>query len=181
MQHGSPLPPLHVRFKREHPEARVPAYATAGASCMDLSSVDAGLVPVGGSRVFSTGLSFAVPEGHVMLVFSRSGHGFKHGVRLSNSTGVIDSDYRGVVAVALRNDGEAPFAVMPGDRIAQAMVVPLRLVDLVEADALDDTARGAAGFGSTGTGAITEAPHERRMSDREWAALPAGDRELPTY
>lgn len=168
MQQGIPLPPLHVRFKREHPEARVPAYATAGAACMDLSSVDAGLVPVGGSRVLSTGLSFAVPEGHVMLVFSRSGHGFKHGLRLSNCVGVIDSDYRGIVAVALRNDGEAPFAVMPGDRIAQAMVVPLRSVELVEAEALTDTARGAAGFGSTGT---------RDMPDREWAALPAGQRE----
>lgn len=147
-----------LNFKKLHPEAQKPVYATAGAACFDLHAVleddvhlQHGLtVNPDCQAIIRTGLAFQVPEGHVMLINSRSGHGFKNSVRLSNATGVIDSDYRGEVKVALQNDGRAKFKVTHGDRIAQAMILPISAVSLVEADQLSETARGAGGFGSTG-------------------------------
>lgn len=149
---------MKLRVKKLHPEAVVPKYATAGAACFDLHAVledDVDLqhgltVYPGGQEVIRTGLAFQVPESHVMLIFSRSGHGFKNGVRLSNAVGVIDADYRGEVKVALHNDGRAKFKVVNGDRIAQAMLLPIPQVDLVESESLNITARGTGGFGSTG-------------------------------
>ncbi len=99
---------------------------------------------------FRTGLAFEVPHGHVLKVFSRSGHGFKYGVRLANGTGIIDSDYRGELMVCLKNDGPEPMVVHHGDRITQAMLVPIPQVELIEVQELSDTERGAGGFGSTG-------------------------------
>ena len=105
---------------------------------------------------FRTGLSFEIPAGHVMLVLcSRNGHGFKHGIRLVNGAGVIDSDYRGEVMVGLRNDSPLRFEVKAGDRVAQALIVPVPSVQFVEVDTLGDTERGAGGFGSTGVSALT--------------------------
>jgi dUTP pyrophosphatase len=85
-----------------------------------------------------------------MLIFSRSGHGFKDALRLSNCVGVIDSDYRGEVMVSLRADGEACPKIRTGDRIAQAMILPVPAVEFEEVEDLTETARGAGGFGSTG-------------------------------
>jgi dUTP pyrophosphatase len=165
---------LQLKIKKLHPDAIVPAYQSAGAACFDLHAVlDHGeftIEPESGHAFLPirTGLAVEVPPGWVMLIFSRSGHGFKHGIRLANCVGVIDSDYRGEVQVKLHNDGEEFVTIRPGDRIAQAMLIPVPAVELVEVEELTDTARGAGGFGSTGT---------RQMSDREWAAQPAGLRE----
>lgn len=143
--------PLNVKIKKTHEDAIVPTYATPGAACFDLHALASGEVGAcGGTLSVRTGLAFEIPAGHVMLVYSRSGHGFKHGVRLVNGTGVIDSDYRGEVMVCLKNDGPEPLTVMHGDRIAQAMIVPIPQVELVEVDDLTDTKRGKGGFGSTG-------------------------------
>lgn len=136
---------MRVNVKRLDPAASLPVYATEGAACFDIAAMEGGTVPA----VFSTGLAFEVPEGHVMLVFSRSGHGFKNDVRLANCVGVIDSDYRGELKVKLAADG-APMAVAPGDRIAQAMVLPVSQCEFVEVNELDETDRGQGGFGSTG-------------------------------
>jgi dUTP pyrophosphatase len=100
--------------------------------------------------VFATGLSFEIPEGHVMKVFSRSGHGFKQGLRLSNGTGIIDSDYRGELMVKLHNDGVKTAYIAAGERIAQGMIVPVEQAEFVFADSLSDTERGTGGLGSTG-------------------------------
>jgi dUTP pyrophosphatase len=91
-----------------------------------------------------------------MLIFSRSGHGFKNNIRLSNCTGVIDSDYRGEVQVKLASDDPdgAVFSVAHGDRIAQAMVLPIEQVSFEEVTELSTTERGEGGFGSTGSGAL---------------------------
>lgn len=132
-----------LNIKLTHPLARVPTYATDGASAFDLYSTSYGQVP----GVFDTGVAFEVPPGKVLLVNSRSGHGAK-GVRLANSQGWIDSDYRGSVRILL--DG-APMTINPGDRIAQAMLVDAPRVDLQLVDTLSETARGTGGFGSTGT------------------------------
>lgn len=146
-----------LRVKRLRDDAILPKYATPGAACFDLHAV--GLPYFGESadsdkepptNVYSTGLAFEVPEGHVMLVFSRSGHGFRDNVRLANCVGVIDSDYRGEVKVKLTADEGGYLMVNNGDRIAQAMVIPVPAIELVEVDKLGDTARGAGGLGSTG-------------------------------
>lgn len=146
-----------LKVKRLHPDAIIPQYATGGAGCFDLHAIDCGQQsPVWGSGpgvTFRTGLAFEIPHGHVMLIFSRSGHGFKHETRLANCTGVIDSDYRGEVMVRLVRDGGNTLDILrvnPGDRIAQAMLVPIPRVRLEEVSELSETARGAGGFGSTG-------------------------------
>ncbi|WP_297474494.1 dUTP diphosphatase [Ferrovum sp.] len=141
---------MQVKVKKLHKGAILPVYATAGAACFDLHALENGEVGACSRGVARTGLSFEVPAGHVMLVYSRSGHGFKHGVRLANSVGVIDSDYRGEVSIGLRNDSPLRFDYKAGDRLAQAMILPVPMVELVEAEELSDTERGAGGFGSTG-------------------------------
>jgi dUTP pyrophosphatase len=148
---------MQINIKKVHPAAELPEYATSGAACFDLralvfteeDSVEASVVSHT-PRLFRTGLAFEVPEGHVMLVFSRSGHGFKNGVRLANCVGVIDSDYRGEVMVKLHNDSAHAMLVFNGDRIAQAMILPVQQVSFNEVDELGSTDRGAGGFGSTG-------------------------------
>ena len=136
-------------------EAIIPAYATPGAACFDLHAClpdnDAAISTCPDATVLiPTGLAFEVPEGHVMLVYSRSGHGFKQNTRLANCVGVIDSDYRGEVLVKLTRDDGGVLFFTHGERIAQAMIVPIPRVELIEVDDLDETERGASGFGSTG-------------------------------
>lgn len=145
---------MKLNVKKLHPQATLPKYAHAGDACFDLHAIGDMEKPVdirpGGAAIIPTGLAFEIPEGHVMLIYSRSGHGFKNNVRLNNSVGVIDAGYRGEVQVSLHNDGRARFKVAHGDRIAQAMILPVPAVELIEVDDLNETERGAGGFGSTG-------------------------------
>src|SRR5574340_334966 len=128
-----------VMVKKLHPSAIVPQYATPGAACFDLHAFGEEWseherkhgVRVGFAEVFRTGLAFEVPKDHVMLIFSRSGHGFKNDIRLSNCVGVIDSDYRGEVQVKLKADASPHHVIHNGDRIAQALVIEARQFDLV--------------------------------------------------
>jgi dUTP pyrophosphatase len=143
---------MKVKIKKLHPNAVVPQYATAGAACFDLVCVNDVMITPGREHVaLKTGLAFEIPEGYVMMVYSRSGHGFKNGIRLANGTGVIDSDYRGEVMVKMHNDGSSALLVTAGERIAQAMIVPVPQVELELVEELSDTARGSGGMGSTGT------------------------------
>ncbi|WP_119417784.1 dUTP diphosphatase [Desertibaculum subflavum] len=131
----------------------LPAYATEGAAGFDLAAAVATPVTLapGARALVPTGFAMALPPGFEAQVRPRSGLAAKHGVTVLNSPGTIDSDYRGEVAVILVNLGEAAFVVERGMRIAQAVVAPVTHARLVEADALTETARGAGGFGSTGT------------------------------
>lgn len=147
---NSDMSALQVKIKRTHQDAILPKYATDGAACFDLHAIEGGQVQPFFPFNFRTGLSVEIPPGHVMLIYSRSGHGFKNGLRLSNCVGVIDSDYRGEIAVKIHNDSPHPFDFSPGDRIAQAMILPIPRVALVEVYELSDTERGTGGFGSTG-------------------------------
>lgn len=156
---------MQVKVKKLYPNALLPKYATDGSGCFDLSACAVQhekFVPAqiehDSPVVCNTGLSFEIPEGHVMLLFGRSGHAFKHGIRLANCVGVIDSDYRGEVKIKLAKDdhwndhlehAEIKF-IEPGERIAQGLIIPIPRVEFVEVDALSDTARGEGGFGSTG-------------------------------
>lgn len=141
-------PTLGVKLLND--SAKMPTYGSEGAACFDLYASDSLGINPGRSKVVPTGVAFEIPADHVMLVFSRSGHGYKHGVRLANCVGVIDSDYRGEVVAKLHNDGADGFSVNIGDRVAQAMLLPVSRFELVQVDELSETDRGAGGFGSTG-------------------------------
>lgn len=145
---------MKIKIKKLHPEARLPTYATDGSGCFDIYSDDWCDLSCTRSQVIETGLAFEIPEGYVMLVFSRSGHAFKNDVRLANCVGVIDSDYRGELKIKLTRDSAFDiwneFAVARGDRIAQALIVPIPKVSFEEVDELSNTARGTGGLGSTG-------------------------------
>lgn len=128
----------------------MPAYATTGAAGMDVvSAEDLDLAP-GARHAVATGFAMAIPEGYEVQVRPRSGLALKHGITCLNTPGTIDSDYRGEVKVILANLGDAPFPVRRGDRIAQLVPAPVQRAIFVAVDGLDDTARGAGGFGSTG-------------------------------
>ena len=143
-----------VKYKTLSPLAQAPRYAHEGDACFDICTIDsytltpATLHPTC-SAVFRTGLSCEVPEGHVLLLFSRSGMGVK-GLRLSNCVGVVDSGYRGEVMVSITNDSQAHHTIIRGDRIAQGMILPIPMVSLEEVSTLSDSDRGEGGFGSTG-------------------------------
>lgn len=150
--------PTLLGVKRLTDTAILPSFASAGAACFDLhadlkSEDGCEQIIFSYEHIFRTGLAFDIPEGYALMVYSRSGHGFKNDVRLANCVGVIDSDYTGEVKVKLTIDGELPYIVKHGDRIAQAMLIKLPSVQLVEVDELKTTERGANGFGSTGTSA----------------------------
>lgn len=134
-------------------EIPAPFYASAGAAAMDLCACMDEAVEIAPRALVSipTGIAIALPgPGYVALIFARSGLGVKHGITLSNGVGVIDSDYRGELRVGLTNLSDAPYTVQPGDRIAQLAVIPVVQVQPELCDELEDTARGAGGFGSTG-------------------------------
>ena len=141
---------LSPKIGREIP---VPFYATAGAAAMDLHACieEAVTIPAGGRKLIPTGIAIALPDpGYVALIFARSGLGIKHGIAPANCVGVIDSDYRGEIMVGLQNSGDADYTVQPADRIAQMMITPVIQANVQLVEELEDTDRGAGGFGSTG-------------------------------
>lgn len=139
---------LKVKVLNEN--ARVPAYATAGSAAFDLVSTHGVNITPNEAKVVGTGLAFEVPKEHVMLVFSRSGHGFNNGLRLVNCVGVIDSDYRGEVKAKIHNDSNTTYQVKAGERITQAMIVPIAIAKFMVVEELGTTERGEGGIGSTG-------------------------------
>lgn len=134
-------------------EIPFPYYASAGAAAMDLHAcIDEAVTLAPGGRAFlPTGIAIALPSAeYVALVFDRSGLGIKHGIALSNGVGVIDSDYRGELLVGLQNSSDQEYTIQSGDRIAQLMIAPVIQAQISMVDELDETVRGAGGFGSTG-------------------------------
>jgi dUTP pyrophosphatase len=142
LQHGMDLP--------------LPRYETAGAAGMDLVAANPENAPIVLApmerRLVPTGLIIQLEQGFEAQVRPRSGLAFKHGVTVLNAPGTIDADYRGEVQVLLINLGQEPFTITRGMRIAQMVVAPVTMVELVEVTAVDDTARASGGFGSTGLG-----------------------------
>ena len=141
---------MKVLFKRLRPEAELPAYARPGDAGMDLRSVEETVVPRGGRALVKTGLAMQLPSGYEAQVRPRSGLALKHGVTVLNTPGTIDSGYRGEVGVILANFGDSDFPVAKGDRIAQLVIAPVTQAEVEETDVIDETDRGAGGFGSTG-------------------------------
>jgi dUTP pyrophosphatase len=144
--------PVNVRIRRlPHGEGlALPAYATPGAAGMDvLAAEDVTLAP-GARHAVATGFSVAIPPGYEIQVRPRSGLALKHGISVPNTPGTIDSDYRGEMKVILINHGAEAFPIARGDRVAQLVLAPVTQAWWEEVEALDETARGAGGFGSTG-------------------------------
>jgi dUTP pyrophosphatase len=147
---------LELRLRRlPHSEGLpLPAYQTAHAAGLDLVAAVPADAPVtlapGGRSLVPTGFAIALPEGFEAQVRPRSGLAAHHGVTVLNTPGTIDADYRGEIQVILVNLGVGPFVVTRGLRIAQLVVAPVSRATVIEVDALDDTARGIGGFGSTG-------------------------------
>lgn len=158
---------VEIKIKKLHEAAIIPMYATPGSGCFDLHaliqhvhvsetqiSVPGDPVHVAGEPIiFRTGLAMEIPPGYVLEIYSRSGHGFKNNVRLSNCVGIIDSDYRGEIMVKMVQDTDAgaEMVVRHGDRIAQAKLVVAPKVGFTLVEDLGETERGTGGFGSTGT------------------------------
>lgn len=144
---------MELKIKLLSPNATLPRYATAGAAAMDLTACIDEPMTIAPRQLVSipTGIAIALPGAdYVALIFARSGLGVKHGISLSNGVGVIDSDYRGEIRVGLTNLSDREYTVQPGDRIAQLAVMPVTQAAVVQVDELDETDRGAGGFGSTG-------------------------------
>ena len=143
---------IDIRLKRlPHGEGLpLPAYATEHAAGLDVVAAESLTLPPGGRHAVATGFAIAIPEGHEVQVRPRSGLALKHGITCLNTPGTIDADYRGEVKVILANLGDVPFQVVRGERIAQLVPAPVLKARFSEVDDLDETQRGAGGFGSTG-------------------------------
>jgi dUTP pyrophosphatase len=128
----------------------LPAYASDGAAGMDVVAAEDVTLPPGGRHAVATGFALAIPPGYEVQVRPRSGLALKHGISLPNTPGTIDSDYRGELKIIMINLGAEPFAIARGDRVAQLVVAPVQPARFIEVDTLDETSRGAGGFGSTG-------------------------------
>jgi dUTP pyrophosphatase len=140
-----------LNFTRLSDDAREPGRAHGGDAGYDLYAVEQALIPPGERASVGTGIAVAIPDGWAGLVLPRSGLAAKHGITLPNAPGLIDSGYRGEVRVLLLNtDAGEPFAVAAGDRIAQLLLVRHESPELIEVESLEETVRGAGGFGSSG-------------------------------
>ena len=128
----------------------LPAYASQGAAGMDVVSAEDIVLAPGARHAVATGFAIAIPPGHEVQVRPRSGLALKHGITCLNTPGTIDEDYRGEVKVILANLGAEPFEVKRGERIAQLVPAVVTKAEFEEAGSLDETHRGAGGFGSTG-------------------------------
>ena len=147
-----PSPEIAIRLKRlAHGEGLpLPSYGSEHAAGLDVVAAESLTLAPGQRHAVATGFAIAIPHGWEVQVRPRSGLALKNGISVLNTPGTIDSDYRGEVKVILANLGSEPFQVVRGERIAQLVPSPVQRARFEEVDDLDDTARGAGGFGSTG-------------------------------
>ena len=141
---------MTLRFKRIHPDAVLPSYAHPSDAGMDVRSVEDLTIAPGTRALVPTGLVMLLPPMYEAQVRPRSGLALKSGITVLNTPGTIDSGYRGEVGVILMNLGDVPFEVKKGDKVAQIVIAPVTQPTIEETDTIDETDRGAGGFGSTG-------------------------------
>ena len=145
---------INVKIALVRDRAKIPAYATDGSAALDLryAADEPMTILPGERRLVPTGIAISPETKNVAaLVCARSGLASKKGLTLANGIGVVDSDYRGEIMAAMINLGNEPYTIEPDERVAQLMFVPVLQAKLIEAETLDETARGTGGFGSTGT------------------------------
>lgn len=151
---------MQVKIKKLHPDAIIPKYQTSGSAGFDIHAVEHTEVYPGETKILKTGLSFEIPEGYELQIVPRSGVSAKTKLRVSNSPGTVDSDFRGEVCILVDNidlhsDKRVPYIIKIGDRIAQGKITPVIQAVFVETDQLNETERGPKGFGSTGISNLT--------------------------
>ena len=141
-----------LQIKKLRANAVLPLRATGGSVGYDLCAALEEPVTLnpGETKPVPTGLAMAIPEGYGGFLFARSGLAVKHGIAPANCVGVIDSDYRGEVLIGLHNHGNTPYTIQPGERVGQLVLLAAALPEVTECEALEETQRGAGGFGSTG-------------------------------
>lgn len=144
---------MTVGIKKLCANAIAPAYGSEFAAGADLYACMEGDVTLepGETKLIHTGIAMEIPVGYAGLIYARSGLATKRGLAPANKVGVVDSDYRGEIMVALHNHGTSAQTVAPGERIAQMVITPYLTAEFVEKEELTDTVRGEGGFGSTGT------------------------------
>lgn len=143
---------FYIQKTNDAEDLDLPKYMTEGASGMDLYAniFDEEVLKPGEFKIIKTGIKIGLPAGYEAQIRPRSGLAAKHGVTVLNSPGTIDSDYRGEVKIILINHGKLPFYIKRGDRVAQIIIAPFKQVNFLEVELLDETKRGAGGFGHTG-------------------------------
>jgi dUTP pyrophosphatase len=159
----APAPPpdpaaVPVLVRRLAPGVAVPVPAHPGDAGVDLVTTESVELAPGARATVGTGIAVALPDGHAAFVLPRSGLAARHGLTIVNAPGTVDAGYRGEIRVTLLNtDADTALRLSPGDRIAQLVVLPVPRIRFVEVDRLPGSARGTAGFGSTGIGSVAEA------------------------
>lgn len=144
---------LELEMKKVKENAKIPTRATEGSAGLDLCAcIDEPItLNKGDKALIPTGIAIGLDDPHyAAFIYARSGLAIKHGIGLLNSVGVIDSDYRGEICVGVIKQTEEPYTIQPGERIAQMVIQPVELPEIIEVENLDDTTRGVGGFGSTG-------------------------------
>ena len=141
---------MQVKVLKLKENAILPRYAHPGDAGADVFAAGHVVIEPGATALVPTGIAIELPHGYEAQVRPRSGLALKHSVSVLNTPGTIDAGYRGEVGVIMINHGREPFEINPGDRIAQMVIKPVLEIEMVEAETLSDTSRGAGGFGSTG-------------------------------
>lgn len=141
---------LTLKVKRLTDTAKLPTYAHDGDACFDLYADSITYDASNETYEITTGIAVDIPVGYAFMIYSRSGHAFKHDMRLANCVAVIDQGFHGQIKVKLTHDRCISYQPEPGDRIAQAMLIPVPVVTFEEVDSLSESDRGAGGFGSSG-------------------------------
>lgn len=151
-RHGNKMQKCDIKFKKLSENAKVPSYGSPYSAGADLYLLSDGIITVKPGEMVTahTGIALEIPDGYMGLIFARSGLATKRGLAPANKVGVIDSDYRGEIMVALYNHSSSDTAIEPGERMAQIVFVPYIKADFAQAEALGVTVRGEGGFGSTG-------------------------------
>ena len=144
---------IKVNFKKLNEDAGAPTYGSEFAAGADLYACEGGEVTIeaGETKLIHTGLSLEIPEGYAGLIYARSGIATKRGLAPANKVGVIDSDYRGEIMVALHNHSTSAQTIADKERVAQLVITPFLKVEYTQTEELSDTVRGEGGFGSTGS------------------------------
>lgn len=141
---------IEIKVLKSNGNAMIPEYKTDGSAGFDLRTTETMLLAPKETYIFKTGLAFEIPEGYEMQIRPRSGLSAKTKLRVANSPGTIDSDYRGEVGIIIDNTGIEPITILAGERIAQGLIKETIKANFIEVDNLENTDRGEGGFGSTG-------------------------------
>lgn len=153
-----------LNIKKKNSNAMLPTRGSVGAAGFDLYSNEVSVdIPNGETKIIGTGLYMEIPDGYAGLIYARSGLASKRGLRPANCVGVIDSDYRGEIKVALHNDSKECQTIHKGDRIAQIVITPFLAIDFNEVDELSETDRGKRGFGSTDINAVANNTYRQNI------------------